>query len=78
MGKLADAAKAYQSAADATDLENEKSFNASKAARAYQAAGDTAKARAIWTALLNDPKGQSMASEARVRLGELSAQPAKR
>jgi len=78
MGKLAEAAKAYQNAATASNFENEKAFNLSKSARAFQAAGDTAEARAIWTGLLNDPKGQSMASEARVRLGELSAAPAKR
>lgn len=78
MGKMAEAAKAYQSAADASGFENEKAFNTSKAARAFQAAGDTAKARAIWTALLNDPNGQSMAAEAKVRLGELSAATAKR
>ena len=78
MGKLPEAAKAYQAAADATPFENEKSFNLAKAARAYQAAGDTAKARTIWTGLLNDPKGQSMAAEAKIRLGELSAVPAKR
>jgi predicted negative regulator of RcsB-dependent stress response len=78
MGKLADAAKAYQAAAEASPFENEKAFNSAKAARAFQAAGDTAKARTIWTALVNDPKGQSMAAEARVRLGELSAVPAKR
>lgn len=78
MGKLAEAAKAYESAVSASSLENEKSYNASKAARTYQTAGDTAKARAIWTAILNDPKGQSMAAEARVRLGELTAQTAKR
>jgi predicted negative regulator of RcsB-dependent stress response len=77
MGKGAEAAKAYERAAESTSLENEKSFQLSKAARAYQAAGDTAKARAAWTALLNDPKAQAVAAEARVRIGELTARPAK-
>jgi len=77
MGKFAEAGKAYEGAAGATSYENEKAFQTSKAARAYQTGGDTAKARAIWTALLNDPKAQSMASEARVRLGELLVRPAK-
>jgi predicted negative regulator of RcsB-dependent stress response len=77
MGKLADAAKQYQQAAEATSYPLEKGFYQSKAARAYQAAGDTAKARQIWTGLANDPNA-SMASEAKVRLGELEAQPAKR
>src|SRR5262245_49884375 len=77
MGKGAEAAKAYERAAEATSLENEKSYQLSKAARAYQAAGDTAKARAAWAALLNDPKAQAVAAEARVRIGELTARPAK-
>jgi predicted negative regulator of RcsB-dependent stress response len=75
MGKLADAAKQYESAASATTLESEKSFYQSKAARSYQAAGDTAKARQIWTALAAVPGG-GMVSEAKVRLGELLARPA--
>src|SRR5262245_4978053 len=78
MGKLAEAAKSYQAAADATTLENERAFQQSKAARAFQAANDTAKARQLWTQLLNDPKAQAVAAEARVRLGELAAQPATR
>ena len=77
MGKLGEAAKSYQSAAAATNLENEKAFQESKAARAFQAANDTAAARALWTKLLNDPKAQAVAAEARVRLGELVARPAK-
>jgi predicted negative regulator of RcsB-dependent stress response len=76
MGKSADAAKAYQEAANATAFENEKAFQQSKAARAFQTAGDTAKARELWTSLLNDPKAQSVSAEARVRLGELGARPA--
>jgi predicted negative regulator of RcsB-dependent stress response len=78
MGKLTEAAKQYESAADATDFEMEKAFQHAKAARAYQSAGDTAKARQLWTALENDPASQSMAPEARVRLGELTAAVAKK
>jgi predicted negative regulator of RcsB-dependent stress response len=78
MGKLADAAKAYQRAADATNYEIERAFQRAKAARAFQAAGDAASARAIWTQLATDPTAQTMAAEARVRLGELDAQSAKR
>ena len=77
MGKLPDAAKQYEAAASATSFPLEKGFYQSKAARAYQAAGDTAKARSLWTSLANDPNA-SMATEAKVRLGELEAQPAKR
>jgi tetratricopeptide (TPR) repeat protein len=78
LGKPIEAAKRYDSAAEASTYETERAFERSKAARAYQIAGDTAKARAIWTSLLTDPSGQAMASEARVRLGELTAQVAKR
>jgi hypothetical protein len=39
----------------------------------YQSAGDTAKARQVWTQLENDPKAQSLAAEARATLGELAA-----
>jgi len=77
MGKLTDAAKQYEAAAAATTFATEKGFYQSKAARAYQAAGDTVKARQLWTALANDPNA-SMVSEAKVRLGELTAQTAKR
>lgn len=74
MGKLPDAAKAYQTAADAASgYETEHAYYLAKAARAYQAGGDAAHARQIWTDLENDPKSSSMASEARVRLGELTA-----
>ncbi len=76
MGKQADAAKKYEDAAAATNFEMEKAFQIGKAARAYQAAGDVAKARAAWTALANDPRFATMSSEAHVRLGELAAQPA--
>ncbi|HEX8943925.1 MAG TPA: tetratricopeptide repeat protein [Gemmatimonadaceae bacterium] len=78
LGKAAEAAKHYESAANATTFETERAFAKSKAARAYQIAGDTAKARQLWASLLNDPTAQAMATEARVRLGELTAQVAKK
>jgi predicted negative regulator of RcsB-dependent stress response len=77
LGKPAEAAKRYESAADASKGETERALQRSKAARAYQIAGDTAKARQVWTSMLNDPTAQSMAAEARLRLGELRAQVAK-
>ncbi len=77
MGKLADAAKQYETAANATTLENEKAFYQGKAARTYQAAGDTAKARQIWQALAAAPNGP-LAAEAKVRLGELEATAVKK
>jgi len=78
MKKLAEAAKAYEQAASSTKFETERAFHLAKAGRAYASAGDTAKARAIWTGLLGDRSAQSMSAEARVRLGELTAKPAKR
>jgi predicted negative regulator of RcsB-dependent stress response len=78
MKKLGEAGKAYEEAANSTKLETERAFQLAKAARAYTSAGDTAKARAIWTGLLNDKSAQSMSAEARVRLGELLAKPASR
>jgi predicted negative regulator of RcsB-dependent stress response len=77
MKKLAEAGKAYEQAADATSYETEKAFQLAKAARAYGSAGDVAKAKDLWTRILNDPTAQTMASEARVRLGELTVKPAK-
>jgi hypothetical protein len=71
------AAKEYEAAAAATGMDNERAFERAKAARAYAAAGgDTATARRIWTELRDDPKTTSMATEARVRLGELEAKVA--
>jgi predicted negative regulator of RcsB-dependent stress response len=78
LAKLADAAKSYEAAANATSFETEKAYYNAKAARTYQAAGDTASARKLWSAMLNDPKSQVMAAEARIRLGELEAQVAKK
>ena len=78
MRKPAEAAKEYDRAAEESPHETEKAFQKAKAARAYEAAGNAAKAREIWTSLLNDPKNQGMGAEARVRLGELAVQSAKR
>jgi len=67
-----------EDAAKATSFETERAFQLAKAARAYEAGGNATKAKEIWTSLMNDPKGQTMSAEARVRLGELNAAPAKR
>jgi len=78
MRKMVEAGKAYEQAAAATSLEMERAFQLAKAARAYGDGGDTAKARVIWTNILDDKTAQSMGAEARVRLGELTAKTAKR
>src|SRR5947208_3075757 len=65
-------------AAAATTFETERAFLLAKAGRTWGDAGDTAKARAIWERILNDPKAKAVVGEARVRLGELTAQVAKK
>lgn len=78
MHKLPEAAKKYEEAATATTFETERAFLLAKAGRTYGDAGDTAKARQIWEGIVNDPKSKAVVGEARVRLGELSAQVAKK
>ncbi len=78
LGKPVEAAKEYEAAAAVSRLDNERANQRAKAARAYGAVGDTARARKLWSDLLEDPKAQAMASEARVRIGELTARVAKK
>ena len=79
MKQLAKAGKAYEDAAAAAGgMQTEHAFLAAKAPRTYAEAGDTAKARDLWTRLAKDPNTQAVAAEARVRLGELTAQVAKK
>ena len=73
-GKNREAAQQYEQAAGATAFAAEKHLMRANAARAYQAAGDTTTAVKIWTELADDPLNP-VAGEARVRLGELSADP---
>ena len=74
-GRFADAAGHYRRAAELTRLEDERDIYLANAARAYQAAGNKAEAVAIWRQLIDSEGTQS--AEARVRLGELTAEPAK-
>lgn len=64
----------YQLAATATRFPADKAQYQAAAARDYMAAGKTDEAKAIWTELAKDDTGP-MASEAKVRLGEVSAKP---
>ena len=57
-------------------LEGEKDFLKGEAARAYTAAGKRADAAKIW-AELSEKVDSPMANEAKIRLGEVSAAPAK-
>lgn len=71
------AAKEYEKAADLTDRDLERSNQRARAARAYATAGDSAKSRQIWNDLVSSTKNPAVAAEARVRIGELTARPAK-
>jgi tetratricopeptide (TPR) repeat protein len=76
MKNTTSAAREYQRAAElAGGLE--KASQRAKAARALMVGGDTATARQIWTELASDSKNPSVAAEAKVRLGELTAKVAK-
>jgi predicted negative regulator of RcsB-dependent stress response len=70
--KHKEAAVQYEEAAGAARFDPDRERYESLAARAYLTAGDTAKARELWTKLGADSKG-TVAGEARVRLGELDA-----
>ncbi|MGH7713261.1 MAG: tetratricopeptide repeat protein [Gemmatimonadaceae bacterium] len=69
------AAAEYERAAAASRGAIERDSYRADAARAYTAAGDTAKALAIWRALAEDEESQ-VSSEAKLRVGELTAKPA--
>jgi predicted negative regulator of RcsB-dependent stress response len=73
LGKSAEAAAAYEQAAGSTTMPNEKAFLLAKAGHAYMNANKNAEARKIWEALAAQQDNQAVATEARVRLGELSA-----
>lgn len=69
------AAAEYRQAAEVTRFPNDASAFKASAARALMAGGKPDGAREIWAELAAEPQG-SMVSEARVRLGELTAKPA--
>jgi predicted negative regulator of RcsB-dependent stress response len=75
-GRFADAATHYRRAADFTRLPDERDAYLANAARAYQAAGNKTEAAALWRRLVDSEGPQ--APEARVRLGELTAEAAKK
>jgi predicted negative regulator of RcsB-dependent stress response len=72
--KFTDAATQYEKAAEAARFDADRQRFMSMAASAYLSAGNKARAKEIWTDLGADSKG-AVAGEARVRLGELTAQP---
>jgi tetratricopeptide (TPR) repeat protein len=78
MAKYADAAKAYERAAQAAEFDTERAYYRARAARTYTAAGNTSEAKRLWTQLSQDSKAQSVAAEAKVRLAELEAERARK
>jgi len=72
--KFKEAAGQYEEAAKAARFDADRQRYQSLAAKAYLNGGDTAKAKALWTVLGADSKG-TVAGEARVRLGEMTATP---
>lgn len=73
-GKLTEAAAAYLRASETAISKPDRAAHRADAARVYQAAGNVEEAKGIWTDLAADDAGP-MAGEAKVRLGELNAQP---
>lgn len=77
-GKTAEAAAEYEKAAGSSTMANEKIVLMSKAAHAFLASGSkSADARRIFEALASQQESAALAAEARVRLGELAATPAR-
>ena len=72
--KFKEAGGQYEEAAKAARFDADRQRYQSLAAKAYLNGGDTAKAKALWTVLGADSKG-TVAGEARVRLGEMTATP---
>jgi predicted negative regulator of RcsB-dependent stress response len=78
LGKYAEAAGEYASAALLTMAPNERALLLAKIGRAQTAAGDLPRAREAWESLANQTDNAGLAAEARVRLGELLATSAKK
>jgi len=71
-GRAGDAAQAYESAGEAAGLPFLKAQFLSDAGRAWVAAGDTARAVATYKRITTDLKETTPATEATVRIGELT------
>jgi predicted negative regulator of RcsB-dependent stress response len=78
LGKADDAAQSYQRAADQARFDGGRAFYTARKARALRAAGKAAEARKVWEELATAKWAESVAPEARVRLGELEVQQARR
>jgi predicted negative regulator of RcsB-dependent stress response len=78
LGKAGDAAQSYQRAADQARFDGGRAFYTARKARALMAAGKAPEARKVWEELATAKWAESVALEARVRLGELEVQQARR
>jgi predicted negative regulator of RcsB-dependent stress response len=78
MGKPPEAAESYQRAADQARFDGERAFDLTRKAEALTAGGKVGEARRVWEQLANEPWAASVAAQARIRLGELDAQQARR
>jgi TolA-binding protein len=72
LSKPADAAVDYEKAAAQAGGPSEKSYWQAKAARAYLDGGKAAEGRKLFEALAAQHDNEAIATEARVRLGELA------
>lgn len=72
--KFKEAGAEYEEAAKVARFDADRQRYQTLAARAYLNGGDPTRAKAIWTELGADSKG-TVAGEARVRLGEMTATP---
>ncbi len=75
-GKYRDAAAHYRQAADLSPYTGDKARYKAMAARAYTTGADTANALTLWRDLAKDDT-RPEAGEAHLRIGELTARPAK-
>jgi len=71
LGRLREAAEAYQEGAEAARLDFLKAQMLSDAGRAWTNAADTARAIATYRRIIDDFPKEGVATEAKVRLGEL-------
>jgi len=72
MGRFREAGEAYENASAAARLDFMKAQFLADAGRAWTGAGDTAKAVAAYQRILKDFAKEGAATEAKVRLGELT------
>jgi predicted negative regulator of RcsB-dependent stress response len=78
LNKPDEAAGAYKRAADQARFDGSRAFYSARRARLLMAAGKGAEAKKAWEELATAAWAESVAPEARVRVGELDVQQARR